>query len=296
MPWVRIDDGFLTNPKIMSAGLEGRAVYIAGLCFCAAGLTDGYVPAEALGKLAMLADVRRPGQAVTRLVEVGLWESVQGGYQVHDYLKYQPSAADVRKERDRVAGWRAKKRNANGVRNGVPNGVQNTVQHGVRNAVENGSGTASRANGAPARPGPDQLPVGPLSATSPARARPPDVAPPRGSPSETTTDETAEPERLPNGATQCPTCPQIFTGTYADHLATASTHKIRDEPEDFQPRRRHRRGEVGEPVPPEIEAELDEMRRAKAERGPLQLSDDLAAEDARLRARERSQREGNQGA
>jgi hypothetical protein len=42
-----------------------------------------------------------PGVArlAARLCEVGLWERTANGYAVHDYLDYQPSAAEVRAER-----------------------------------------------------------------------------------------------------------------------------------------------------------------------------------------------------
>jgi len=39
-------------------------------------------------------------------------------------------------------------------------------------------------------------------------------------------------ERLPNGAQQCPLCPDIFTGSYSDHL-DSPRHKIRPEPDDL---------------------------------------------------------------
>jgi hypothetical protein len=159
MVWVKLDDGFLTNPKVMRAGLEGRALYIAGLCYCAAGLTDGFVPLESIDKIAVLADVRKTVVAVRTLLDIGLWERAPGGYAVHDYLRYQPSADDVRKERQRVAEWRAARKN--GVQNGVPGDVlesssahvPNGVSNGVRNGVR-GSVLHDVRNTTPARPVP----------------------------------------------------------------------------------------------------------------------------------------------
>ena len=40
-----------------------------------------------------------------------------------------------------------------------------------------------------------------------------------------------QPERLPNGAQQCPLCPEIFSGPYADHLQ--ARHKVREVPDDL---------------------------------------------------------------
>lgn len=155
MVWVKLDDGFLTNPKIIRAGLEGRALYVAGLCYCAGGLTDGVIPREALAKLAMLADVVKPAKAAAHLVSIGLWEPEGGGYRVHDYLQYQLSAEAVRKERERVAEWRTK-RNSERLQNGVPDAVETRTEPSterVRNGVQNAYGTRPPRDDVPARPG-----------------------------------------------------------------------------------------------------------------------------------------------
>jgi hypothetical protein len=69
--------------------------------------------------------------ATTRLLSVGLWERDGDGYRVHDYLKYNPSAEQVRELRAegarRQAEWRAR-------RNGTSNGVTDGVGHAGRNA------------------------------------------------------------------------------------------------------------------------------------------------------------------
>lgn len=59
-------------------------------------------------------------------------------------------------------------------------------------------------------------------------------------------DEWAKPKQLPQEAepepqpvvTQCPLCPDTFTGTYDEHLSTSPRHKVREEPEDFGRARR----------------------------------------------------------
>jgi hypothetical protein len=44
---------------------------------------------------------RRRQRLVRRLVEVGLWVETPDGYEVHDYLDYQPSAIDAKAAKDR---------------------------------------------------------------------------------------------------------------------------------------------------------------------------------------------------
>lgn len=95
MAWVKIDDRFFLNPKVMQAGLEARALFISGLCFCAGELTDGFIATPAIRKLAVLADVEDIDGSSARLLNLGLWEAADGGVQVHDYLEYQPSRERV---------------------------------------------------------------------------------------------------------------------------------------------------------------------------------------------------------
>jgi hypothetical protein len=107
MAWAKFDDRFLTNPKIMQAGLEARALYIAGVLYCAGELTDGFIAEGVLCKLAALADVPRAIDAADRLIDLALWEQAEGGYIVHDYLEYNPTAEEVKARRDEVTKARS---------------------------------------------------------------------------------------------------------------------------------------------------------------------------------------------
>lgn len=97
MTWVKLDDQFFRHPKARRAGKDGRLLYVTGLAYCTANLTDGLIHQDALPLVAAEAEVK-PSTA-RRLVEVGLWEEVDGGHLVHDYLDFQPSADKVRAER-----------------------------------------------------------------------------------------------------------------------------------------------------------------------------------------------------
>lgn len=106
MTWVKLDDQFFRNPKALAAGKDGRALYLAGVCFCAAQLTDGWLATEALPGVAADAGVK---VSVARLLErVGLWEQGVGGFWIHDYLKYNPPAERVRDLRAKKAAAGAK--------------------------------------------------------------------------------------------------------------------------------------------------------------------------------------------
>lgn len=100
-----------------------------------------------------------------------------------------------------------------------------------------------------------------------------------------------EPSRLPNGAQQCPICPEVFTGLYADHLATSPRHKVRDEPEDFSGKRK---GKQAPPSEVEVAAELQVV----AARPPLtveELSATMRAEHEQRLALDRERRAKKNG-
>jgi hypothetical protein len=138
MPWVRVDDAFYDHEKFGWAGPVGLAQYMAGLAWCNRNLTDGFIPESAArrlldwqgihwkaweGELVAGCETVDPIEVSDHLVSCGLWENAAGGYQIHDYLDYQPSADDVRAERARNAErqkkWRDSKRNADS--NGATN-------------------------------------------------------------------------------------------------------------------------------------------------------------------------------
>lgn len=105
MPWARLDDNFPYHPKTVRAlkFVRGRerlqrllGQYVAGLLYANKFLTDGFIPFDEVAGM--------QGEALAdTLVQVGLWEPVDGGFQIHDYHHYNDSAADVsaRREADR---------------------------------------------------------------------------------------------------------------------------------------------------------------------------------------------------
>ena len=62
-------------------------MWILAIAHCQSHLTDGFVSTLVLPLLGIPTGYRRLAQ---RLVNVGLFEEVEGGYMVHDYLEYNP--------------------------------------------------------------------------------------------------------------------------------------------------------------------------------------------------------------
>lgn len=105
MGWVKLDDAFFTDQRAVRAGVEGRALYLSGLCFCARNETDGEIDHEALQVIAALAGVEQT--VAQRLVTIGLWAEGDGVWTVPNYLRFNPSreqmearrAADAERQR-----------------------------------------------------------------------------------------------------------------------------------------------------------------------------------------------------
>jgi hypothetical protein len=97
MAWVKLDDGIYDHPKFLAAGPEAAWLWVSALSYASRYLTDGFVSAA---QARLLASSRHAKKLADRLVEVGLWEAAEGGYQIHDYHDYQPTAEQVRAARE----------------------------------------------------------------------------------------------------------------------------------------------------------------------------------------------------
>ena len=119
MSWIKLDENFTENPKIIAAGYAAAMLYIAGLGYCARNQTDGFIPDVAV--VGMLRSRRCPLLA-HKLTTSGLWVVTEGGYFVHDYLEWQRS----REQRDQhlKAGRERQQKWRNAVSNAVRNGAR----------------------------------------------------------------------------------------------------------------------------------------------------------------------------
>lgn len=102
MVWLRIDDQIAHHPKFIDAGPVASWLWLCGNTYCNKYLTDGFIRESALPMLGSVTNAKKWADV---LVEVGLWEKAEGGYQVHDFHDFNPTADQVkekrRKDRDR---------------------------------------------------------------------------------------------------------------------------------------------------------------------------------------------------
>jgi hypothetical protein len=156
MGWVRIDDNFPHHPKVVAVGATAMGLYVAALCHSNVFMTDGFVSKVCLGSVLEWKSSKSKERAVSALVAAGLWTVVEGGYQIHDYLDYQPSRAQIVGERD-AARERMRARRSGNVR---PN--KERTEEGVRPNFGNPNPTQPKKNpkrsappkGSPGKPPP----------------------------------------------------------------------------------------------------------------------------------------------
>lgn len=150
MAWGKVDDTYYDHPKLdhveTTHGPMMRLA-VAGLnalawSYCNRFLTDGFIASRAIAKLGGLPEV------VDALVECGLWDEADRGYQVHDFLVHNDSREAIlerrAKEAKRKADWRAGKR-PGGTDDGTDGGTDDTSTHDVP------AGQAKRPGGTRAR-------------------------------------------------------------------------------------------------------------------------------------------------
>lgn len=115
-PYVQLKIGFLNHPKVV--GLSDRAfrLHVNGILYCAAHLTDGFVPSNALQQLVPECDRRTLKTALEQLLRqetckecskdcrhlaygLSLWSPADGGYMINSYLQHNHSRAYIEKTR-----------------------------------------------------------------------------------------------------------------------------------------------------------------------------------------------------
>jgi hypothetical protein len=96
MAWVRIEDTVTEHRKHLKAGPAACWLWVCGIAYCQRQLSDGFIPIEAVGLLGVSRGFR---PLVSRLLEVGLFDRVEGGYQVHDYHAYNATREEAQERR-----------------------------------------------------------------------------------------------------------------------------------------------------------------------------------------------------
>ena len=90
MAWVKLTPRFPMHRKVRPLSDAAFRLHVSAMCFSAENGTDGHI---LVGDLGLVSDVKRPERAVQELLARGLWDSNEIGWEIHDYLEYNLSAA-----------------------------------------------------------------------------------------------------------------------------------------------------------------------------------------------------------
>ena len=108
MTWIKLDDGFPSNPKIVGLSNAGFRLYIEALCYSGRYLTDGQIPAPALARLQCV-------EASDELIEAGLWARAEDGIEILSYMEYQTSKTEVLIKREQTRARSSRYRSSRSV-------------------------------------------------------------------------------------------------------------------------------------------------------------------------------------
>jgi hypothetical protein len=104
-PFIRVHEGMPDHPKVESLSDRAFRFLVETWCWCARHRNDGLIKTSAWAK-------RGTPRLRRELIEAGLVEQHENGVEVHDFLDWQRSAAEI-------ADAVAQKRNAGGLGNHV---------------------------------------------------------------------------------------------------------------------------------------------------------------------------------
>ena len=131
--WVKLSTSILDNDKFLGIEDEHPAacwLWVKAITFCFENDTDGRI-SELQARKRLSADM----EDIQALVDAGLWDTVVGGYAVHDYLDYQQSSVDRAEE--------SSKRKAAGRKGGLAKSKQSDSKP-VANAKQDAKQNSSR--------------------------------------------------------------------------------------------------------------------------------------------------------
>ena len=92
MVWFKVDDRFHQHPKALKAGNAALGLWIRCGTYCAQYETDGLIPRKVVHDFGTKRER-------DRLINATLLVPVDGGYQMPDFLDYNPSHQDLEQKR-----------------------------------------------------------------------------------------------------------------------------------------------------------------------------------------------------
>jgi hypothetical protein len=111
MTWAKVDDSFHSHPKVRAAWYRcatAVGLQVMAISYAADHETDGLVPGWFMEGLLPKAKERK--LVVSTLLDLVMLEESGADFEVHDFLDYNPSKADMAARREREAERKRKAR------------------------------------------------------------------------------------------------------------------------------------------------------------------------------------------
>ncbi|MCI0386192.1 hypothetical protein [Streptomyces sp. CNQ085] len=138
MPWVRLDDRFPSHRKVALLSDRAFRLYVSALCWSSENLTEGRILDK---ELPLISRVRGVKTVAKELEDARLWDRIEGGWEIHDYLEYNPDRARVQADRAanaaRQKAFRERKR---AEREAARKAEEDAARNAPRNAVTDNAG------------------------------------------------------------------------------------------------------------------------------------------------------------
>lgn len=105
LPWVRLDTNIFSHDKVLwllaqRDGWRAFGVYTFAMAYAGGHGTDGFIAKH------VLAAIHGTPKIAESLVEAGLWEYAEGGYQIRNWGERQEMTlvAELKRQNKRIAG------------------------------------------------------------------------------------------------------------------------------------------------------------------------------------------------
>lgn len=187
MPWFKVDDRAFAHPKLRQVSKAALGLWLLGGSYAASFLTDGRVPGW------WVKENNATPKQLAALTGSGLWHAAghtcrrcpqpaPGEYQIHDFLTYNRSRAQVEEERERAAEKKRRQRSkaeaAEDLGTNVARSAEDPGRNGPRSREDLAANAGRTADGCAGRPcmSPGDSPTPHARAARPDPARP-DVSP-----------------------------------------------------------------------------------------------------------------------
>ena len=147
--WVKIDDGFATHPKILTAGIIALGIQIRAICYASQNQTDGVLPHSCIPLLLTGLDhlsIETGGNAQVgfgvdagdidwpaHMVAHALWDQHDKGYVIHDFLEWNVSKSERDSWRTKLSrsGKKGSKARWNKGKSSITNPIAKAIAHPI---------------------------------------------------------------------------------------------------------------------------------------------------------------------